>query len=129
MTTSIVPDLSGLRFATAARIPQLLLPTLQAVQRHPRICTTPRSLSELPYFTDFSIWSSLIMFAFTAYNTSAWARSLERCGVLYGFAGFTAEAGLYSMTCCEKISIGTPLAFNTQHSFFSNLQPISPFDT
>jgi len=40
---------------------------------------------------DFTVRSSFILFAFTAYNASAWARSLERFCDLYVFVGFAAE--------------------------------------
>ncbi|KHE79115.1 hypothetical protein GE21DRAFT_1045344 [Neurospora crassa] len=72
----------------------------------------------LPHFKDFSIRSSFILFAFTAYNASALARSLGWCGVYTSLLASWREAALYSMRRCEISfsSIETlPIPY-TQHS-------------
>ena len=96
-----------------------LLPTLQTVQRHPRNCTTTTiSFGGCPILRiSFSIRSSFILFAFTAYNPLAWARSLERCGLLYVFVGLQRNQ-LYTPPGAARFfpTIEMPFFFYTQHN-------------
>lgn len=85
----------------------------------------------LPHFTDFSIRSSFILFAFTAYNASAWARSLGWCGVYTSLLALRRKR-LYTPRGAARFLFPPlkrfPSLIPNTVPRSSDFQPISPLD-